>query len=607
MNIVVLNCGSSSVKIDVFDDETANRLRTANVERIGKAECFATLKIPGQSEKVPLAGADHARAIKAVLPDLLRDITVQAVGHRVVHGGQRFVAPTRIDPPVIEALRSLIPLAPIHNPANIAGIEVALELLPEAVHVAVFDTAFHATLPKRAFHYALPRQLVEQHGIRRYGFHGPSHRWVAGQAAAYLDADIRELRLITCHLGNGASVCAVENGRSVETSMGMTPLEGLVMGTRTGDVDAGVLINLMRSEQLTIDEVDRLLNKASGLAGLTGTRDMRDIEERANNGDVDARLAIGVFAHRVRKYIGAYAAVMGGLDAIVFTAGIGENSALIRHRVAQRLGFLGARIDEDANRDVKLDEANPVADISEANSRVRLLVVRTDEARAIAREAAHLAHQRDLVQREPSIPVAVSARHIHLTDDAVEVLFGKGHTLTPSKPLSQPGQFACEEELTVVGTKRSIKGVRVLGPTRSKCQVEISRTDEFYLGVDAPVRNSGDVENSPGVTLIGPAGQLTLSEGLICARRHIHMAPADAAAFGVKNGDVVSVALDTEGRDLVFGDVLIRVSPQYKLEMHIDTDEANAAELAPDAEGELVDTGKVVHLVERNTQYESVE
>ena len=427
---------------------------------------------------------------------------------------------------------------------------------------------------------------------------------MAGQAAAYLDTDIRELRVVTCHLGNGASVCAVEYGRSVETSMGMTPLEGLVMGTRAGDVDAGVLINLMRSEQLTVDEVDRLLNKESGLAGLAGTRDMRDIEERANAGDADARLAIGVFAHRVRKYIGAYAAVMGGLEAIVFTAGIGQNSALIRHRVAQRLGFLGARIDEDANRDVQLDDNNPVADISEANSRVRLLVVQTDEARAIAKETANIAHQRDRVQQALAIPVAVSARHIHLTDDAVEVLFGQGHKLTPAKSLSQPGQFACQEELTIVGPKRSLEGVRVLGPTRSKCQVEISRTDEFHLGVDAPVRNSGDIENSPGVTLLGPVGQLTLREGLICARRHIHMTPDDADAFGVENGDVVSVSFDTDGRDLVFGDVLIRVSPKYKLEMHIDTDEANAAELPPLTVGELVDTGETVHLVDRNTEWE---
>ena len=604
MNILVLNCGSSSIKFDLFDDDSGSRLRTAEVERIGRPECSAALESLGSREAIPLASADHVQAIEFVLPRLLSDVEVHAVGHRVVHGGTLFLEPTRIDSQVVDTLRSLVPLAPLHNPANIAGIEVSLELLSNATHVAVFDTAFHATLPKRAYHYALPRQLVERHGLRRYGFHGPSHRWVSAKAAAYLATDIQQLRLVTCHLGNGASVCAVEYGRSVETSMGMTPLEGLVMGTRAGDVDAGVLVNLIRSEGLTADDVDRMLNKSSGLAGITGTRDMRDIEIRANGGDEQARLGIGVFCHRVRKYIGAYAAVMGGLDAIVFTAGIGENSALIRHRVAQRLGFLGARINEDANRDVQLDEETPIADISEVNSRVRLLVIRTDEARAIARQTAHLAHQRDWVEREPGIPVAVSARHIHLTDAAVEALFGKGHSLTAAKPLSQPGQFACEEELTIVGPKRSIEGVRVLGPTRNKCQVEISRTDEFHLGVDAPIRNSGEIENSPGVTLIGPAGQLTLPEGLICARRHIHMTPSDAARFGVRDGDVVSVAFDTDGRDLVFGDVLIRVSPNYKLEMHIDTDEANAAELAKMTIGDLVNTGEAVHLVNRNTKWD---
>ena len=605
MNILVINCGSSSVKIDLFEEVSGKRLRTARVERIGKAECMATLNVTGEDDSLSLAAADHAQAMDAVLPTLLEGVTVSAVGHRVVHGGQLFQAPTRVDAAMIDQLETLVPLAPLHNPANIAGIRAAIELLPKAMHVAVFDTAFHATLPKRALNYALPRELVDKYDVRRYGFHGPSHHWVASQAAAFLDTDIRDLRLVTCHLGNGASMCAVEYGRSVETSMGMTPLEGLVMGTRVGDVDAGVIINMMRDEQLSATEVNRLLNKESGLAGLTGTRgDMRDIEERANSGDADARLAIGVFAHRVRKYIGAYAAVMGGLEAIVFTAGIGENSALIRHRVAQRFGFLGARIDEDANRDVRLDEQTPVADISEANSRVRLLVVRTDEARAIARKTAHLARERDQVQRELSIPVAVSARHVHLTQQAVETLFGQGHELTPAKPLSQPGQFASEEELTIVGPKRRLEGVRVLGPTRSICQVEISRTDEFHLGVDAPVRNSGDIKNSPGITLIGPAGQLTLDEGLICARRHIHMTPADAESFGVQNGDVVAVAFDTDGRDLVFGDVLIRVSPKYKLEMHIDTDEANAAELPPLTVGELVDTGKTVHLVNRNTQWE---
>jgi len=446
--------------------------------------------------------------------------------------------------------------------------------------------------------YALPRALAEKHGLRRYGFHGTSHAWVAARAAEYLEAPIEELRIITCHLGNGASVCAVEYGRSVETSMGLTPLEGLVMGTRVGDIDPGILLELMRREGWSVDDLDRFLNEDCGLAGLSGVgNDMRDIERRAAEGDEACRAALHVFAHRVRKYIGAYAAVMGGVDAIVFTAGIGENSALVRHRVAQRLDFLGARIDEDANRDAKVDRETPVADISRARGRVRLLVVATDEAHAIAREV-----DAALTAARPgrgAIPIAVSARHVHLTQEAVEALFGAGHQLTPRNPLSQPDQYACEETVDLVGPKGRIDHVRVLGPTRPACQVEVSRTDEFKLGVDAPVRPSGKTENSPGITLVGPAGTLALREGLICAWRHIHMHPDDAARFGVSDKDVVDVAVDTDDRDLVFGDVMIRVSPSFRLEMHIDTVEANAAGLCPGTPGALVATEGLARLTRR--------
>jgi len=455
--------------------------------------------------------------------------------------------------------------------------------------VAVFDTAFHATLPPRAKHYALPHELTSAHGIRRYGFHGTSHAWVSQRAAAFLGEKPPALRLITCHLGNGASVCAVEYGRSVDTSMGMTPLEGLVMGTRCGDLDVGVALHLMRTEGLDIDALDSMLNHESGLAGISGVGpDLRDIEARAAEGDDRCRLAMRVFAHRVRKYIGAYAAVMGGVDAIVFTGGVGPGSAQIRHMACQRLEFLGARLDEDRNREACVSSRAPVFEISEHHCRTRLLVVATDEEQAIAREAAALAIHADRVDTSRTIPVAISARHIHLDQRTVERLFGPGHELTPQVPLSQPGQYACEETLTIIGPKRRLEEVRVLGPARRRNQVEISRTDEFWLGVDAPVRQSGDVDNSPGVTLEGPEGRITLPEGLICAARHIHMSPADAEAFHVSDGDVVEVAIDSQGRDLVFGDVLIRVSPLYQLEMHVDTDEANAAELTRHSEGMLV-------------------
>ena len=597
MKVLVINCGSSSIKADVIEPTSGRRLRSLRVERVGTSECAA--RIDGTDPR-PLGNVDHEDALMELLPGLAADVS--AVGHRVVHGGERFAAPVRIDSAVVDAVEALVPLAPLHNPANLAGIRAARRLLPSLVHVAVFDTAFHATLPRRARAYALPVPLAEKHGLRRYGFHGPSHQWVARRAADFLAADIRDLRIVTCHLGNGASAAAVEYGRSVETSMGMTPLEGLVMGTRSGDVDPGALLALARAEGLDLEGLDHLLNRESGLAGLSGVgNDLRDIEARAAEGDDRCRLAIQVFAHRLLKYIGAYAAVMGGVDAIVFTGGIGENSGLMRHRVCQRLGYLGARVDADKNRDARVSHEHPVADISSSTARVRVLVVATDEERAIAQAAAALQAEQDRVETEPTIPIAVSARHIHLTREAVSQLFGPGHTLTVLRPISQPGQFATKETLDVVGPRRRLDGVRIIGPVRKAVQVEISRTDEFHLGIDAPVRNSGDTANSPGITLVGPVGTLTIREGVICARRHIHMTHADAERFGVTDRDVVEVAVDSEGRDLVYGDVLVRVKDSYVLEMHIDTDEANAAELRTGAQGVLSGTGRVARLRKKST------
>lgn len=590
MDVLVLNCGSSSVKAAVIDPATGVRRARLHVERVGEAAPTARFD---DEAPAPCAAKDHDEALVGTLPKLLERLASPpiAVGHRVVHGGERFAEPVRVDVEVEEAIRALVPLAPLHNPANLAGIVAARRVLPGLPHVAVFDTGFHATLPPRARHYALDRVLAERHGVRRYGFHGTSHAFVAARAAEFLGAPLRDLRLVTCHMGNGASVCAVEYGRSIETSMGMTPLEGLVMGTRSGDVDPGALLHLARSAGLDVDALDHLLNKKSGLAGLTGLgNDMRDIEERAGQGDERCRLAIHVFCHRVRKYIGAYAAVLGGLDAVIFTAGIGENSALVRHHVARNLELFGAHLDEELNRKVRVTHEAPVARISSDRSRAHLLVVATDEEHAIAQQTAGIAAGLDRAGAPQPIPVAISARHIHLREQTVEQLFGPGHRLTPKKPLSQPGQYSCEETLQVVGPKRSLEGVRVLGPVRKADQVEISRTDEFFLGIDAPVRDSGDVKGSPGITLVGPAGSVTLAEGVICARRHIHMTPADAESHGVKDGDVVEVAIDSAGRDLVFGDVLIRVSDKFALEMHVDTDEANAAELTPGVEGMLMPT-----------------
>lgn len=610
MSILVINCGSSSLKAALIDPETGASLGDLQVERMGQEG--ATFQI-GDASPESCAALSCREVLAATLPRLVallpESSPLRAVGHRVVHGGERFSAPTLINDEVEAEVEALIPLAPLHNPANLLGIQAARSLYPDLPHVAVFDTAFHSTLPRRARSYAIPLEVQEKHKIRRYGFHGISHAFVAGQAARFMETDLRDLRLITCHLGNGCSVCAVEYGRSIETSMGMTPLEGLVMGTRVGDIDAGVLIHLLRSGAYDLDGLDELLNRESGLAGLSGvSNDMRDIEKRAAEGDDRARRAMMVFAHRVRKYIGAYAAIMGGVDAVVFTGGIGENSQSIRNRIAQRLEFIGAIINADANRDVSVNQHNnPVAEISTRNSRTRLLVVATDEARAIARQVARITREMDKTHGEKTIPVAISARHIHLDRASIDALFGEGHQLTFRNPLSQPGQFACEETVDLLGPKRTIERVRVLGPERPSTQVEISRTDEFTLGLDAPVRASGDVKNSPGITLRGPKGKKTIKQGVICAWRHIHMTPADAEEFGVRDRDVVEVAVNSEGRDLIFGDVLVRVSPKYRLEMHIDTDEGNAANLSRGASGALVETGGLARLRRRKTRFDRIE
>lgn len=597
MTVLVINSGSTSVKIAAIDNQ--RRLFDLTIERLGGSA--PGLVVWSDGREPDRCEPQHAAALTSVFPEIvdrLADQNIMAVGHRVVHGGEEFHAETVINDEVEQRIDALSTLAPLHNPVNLAGIRAARQQWPDLPHVAVFDTAFHHTLPTRAKLYAIDQRLAQRHSIRRFGFHGTSHQYVAKRAAEFFGEDLRDLRVITCHLGGGCSACAIEYGRSVETSMGMTPLEGLVMATRTGDIDPGAIVQLLKSEQMNAQELDTLLNRKSGLFGLSGVGgDMRDIESGAAEGDDSCQQALQVFCHRVRKYIGSYAAVMGGVDLIVFTGGIGENSATVRHRVAQRLDFLGARLDEAINREIVLSHSDPVALFSQTHSRVRLAAVKTDEMQAIADQTRRAVGATVLSARKP-IPVAISARHVHLTQASVEKLFGPEYQLTEYKPLSQPGQFAAQEQVTLIGPKRSIQGVRVLGPTRSKDQVEISRTDEFYLGIDAPVRASGQTDNTPGITLEGTdRRRLDLSNGVICALRHIHMTPADAQEFGVEQGDLVEVEVGQgSSRSLTFGDTLIRVRSSYKLEMHIDTDEGNAAELNSQDSGELQPTEGVAVL-----------
>ncbi|MDG1012324.1 MAG: acetate/propionate family kinase [Luminiphilus sp.] len=570
MNILVINCGSSSVKYQLLNSP----------EEILIAE--GTINLTPEVSAVV--------AVQQALKDTQGE-TIDALGHRVVHGGDTFRDAVLINTEVIEKIQEWVPLAPLHNPPALMGIAAAQAAFPDIPHVAVFDTAFHTTLPRRASHYAIDTALAEKHRIRRYGFHGTSHQFVAQEAARYLGRPLNELRLITLHLGNGASACAVEMGSSTETSMGMTPLEGLVMGSRSGDIDAGVIFKLLRDEVNDVNALDALLNQQSGLKGLSGlSSDVREIEAAAASGHDGARLSIAVFAHRVRKYIGAYAVAMGGVDAVILTGGIGENSVSLRQRILQRLEFLGLQVDEDSNHSASVDHRNKVAPITTENSRVPALVVKTNEELMIARQTIRLISQQAQLKTDLSIPIAVSARHLHLDKGTFALLFGDDAEPTHDADLSQPGQFSCKEKVTLIGPRNSIEGVRLLGPLRSKNQIEISRSDEYLLGVDAPVRDSGRVKGSAPITLTGPKGSVRLDEGLICARRHIHMHPDDAQRFGVKNKDEVEVAITGGPRDLIFCDVLVRVSPGYRLEMHIDTDEANAAELDRQASGELVYT-----------------
>lgn len=599
MNLLVINCGSSSIKYSFYDTADERRYAEGQIERIGQENAGHAFRGPKGAVSADLGKTDHSGAMKALVAAIthpeqgvLRDIKeLSAIGHRVVHGGDRYSSAVVIDEKVVRAIEEAAVFAPLHNPVNLLGIKAAQEAFPGIPNVAVFDTAFHARMPPSAFLYALPYEYYERDRIRRYGFHGTSHKYVSLAAATFLGKRVGELKIISCHLGNGASIAVIEHGRSVDTTMGMTPVEGLIMGTRAGDVDAGVLVHLARKEALTPDKLDELLNKRSGLLGLSGvSSDMREVQKAAGEGNRRALLALRAFSYRVRKYIGAGLAATGGLDALIFTGGIGEGSAEVRALATQGLAALGIAIDEEKNRGARPDRAR-VADITGQGSKARVLVVHTDESRMIARETIRALGRdqvADLIHSNATpIPIEVSARHVHLSREHVEALFGPGCKLTVRSELSQPGQFACEETVTLVGPKDKVERVRVLGPERKESQVEISMTEEYALGIHAPVRISGDLEGTPGLTLEGPKGTLVLEKGVILAQRHIHMTPADALSFGLMDRDVVQVTV-AGGRELVFGDISVRVHPNFRLAMHIDTDEANAAEIRTGQSGTLV-------------------
>ena len=394
MNVLVINCGSSSLKYQLIDSQTEAVLAKGLCERIGIDGRLVYEKAGCDKEVTEAAMPTHKQAIQLVLDALVNPTTgaiadltaIDAVGHRVVHGGEKFATSTVLTDEVIAVIEECNDLAPLHNPANLIGIRACQELMPNVPMVAVFDTAFHQTMPEVAYMYGLPYEYYEKYSVRRYGFHGTSHSYVSKRAADILGKDYSELKTIVCHLGNGASICAVNGGKSVDTSMGLTPLEGLIMGTRSGDVDPSILDFIAQKENLTLSEVMNVLNKKSGVEGVSGvSSDFRDLAAAAAEGNKRAALAIDAFAYRVVKYIGAYAAAMNGVDAICFTAGLGENDAATRAKIVANLSYLGIAIDEEAN-----NTRGKEIVISTADSKVKVLTIPTNEELAICRETVAL-------------------------------------------------------------------------------------------------------------------------------------------------------------------------------------------------------------------------
>jgi len=390
MKILVINSGSSSVKYKLIDTATGNTMAEGGVEKIGLPDGFLKYKLAdGSKAIIELGQTDHKGSVKAIL-NLLTDpdkgciksySEIDAVGHRVVHGAEKFTESVLITEEVKDMIRQCYDLAPLHNPANMTGIEAITALMPDVPQVGVFDTAFHQTMPAKSYMYAIPYKFYKEDGVRRYGFHGTSHRYVSQRVCEFLGVDIKTQRIITCHVGNGGSITAVEYGKSIDTSMGLTPTEGLMMGTRVGDVDPGALTFLMLKHNLTVDQLQKIINKESGMLGVTGMSDMREVEAAIKEGNDIAKLGQDMYEQRITKYIGAYAAEMGGVDIIVFTGGVGENQIDLRAEVCSHLGFMGVEIDAEANNVRGKD-----AVISSAASKVKVCVIPTDEELMIARD-----------------------------------------------------------------------------------------------------------------------------------------------------------------------------------------------------------------------------
>lgn len=396
MKILVLNCGSSSIKYALYNMEDCSVMAQGGAERVGLDGAFVKVKLPnGEKREIKHDIPEHTEGVKFIF-QLLTDSEIgaiksldeiDAVGHRMVHGGEKFAHSVILNEEVMEAFKECIDLAPLHNPANIKGVMAVHELMPGMKQVGVFDTAFHQTMPKHAYLYPIPYNLYKQYGIRRYGFHGTSHRYVSARACEFLGLDYKSQKIITCHIGNGGSVAAIKDGKCIDTSMGLTPLEGVMMGTRSGDIDAGAVIYLQKKLGLDADGLSDLLNKKSGVLGISEiSSDMREIEDAAHSGNKRAQLALDMYFYRIKKYVGAYVAALGGCDVLVFTAGVGENQSDLRQEVCRNMEFMGIKIDNEKNAKTRGEEI----ELSTPDSRVKVVIIPTDEELMIATDTMEL-------------------------------------------------------------------------------------------------------------------------------------------------------------------------------------------------------------------------
>jgi acetate kinase len=588
--VLALNIGRAQIRFGIYDTADESRGVHGVFLDLDSDSVGVRLFAGGETIERTCAHFELADLFKVIFDEIgslggrfaFMPQEVVVVGHRVVHGGSKYYSSTLITPEVMKDIEALAVFAPYHNPVNLDGIRVALHTFPAVPHIAVFDTAFHQTLPTYAYMYGLPYDYYKKDGIRRYGFHGTSHRYVSLKSAEVTRRPLSELEIVSCHLGIGSSMCAIDHGRSVDTTMGLTPSEGLIMANRAGNLDPAVVIHLMEHYKMSPAEISQLINAESGLKGISGiSGDIREIEEAANEGHHRALLAHRAYAYQIRKTIGAYVAAMGGIDVLAFTGRIGETSAAVRSLACQGLEFIGIKLDEEKNRTL-----GPVAShavISSDDSPVTIIVITSNDERLVAWEALRATERSQIVrgvaaEADEPIPIEISAHHVHLAQADVDKLFGPGHQLTPAHELSQPGQYACAEKVHLIGPKGRIDNVRVLGPTRKETQVEIAMTEQFKLGLQPPIRESGDLANTPGLTLEGSHGSTTITHGVICAQRHIHMSPEDAMRRGLRDRYVVRVRIEGD-RELIYGDVVVRVNPNFRLAMHIDTDEGNAASI----------------------------